>query len=134
MERSFARSMKSLDDVFAFVSDFFNSQGVSATTAFSIRFAIEELFTNLVKYNKNGKSDISVGLSVQGKNLVVQIKDIEEHPFDPTKAPDPDIHAPLENRRPGGLGIFLVKKMIDKVEYHHSENMSTITLVHSLEK
>jgi len=134
MERSFARSMKSLDHVFAFISEFFNNQVIGATVAFSIRFAVEELFTNLVKYNKDGKSEISLDLSIDGKNIVVHIRDYEKHPFDPTKAPDPDLHAPLENRRPGGLGIFLVKKMVDKVEYRYTENMSTITLVHSLEK
>jgi len=134
MQKSFARSTKSLDEIFDFIGGFFREHNVSNQVAFSIKFAVEELFTNYVKYNLSSQSEISLDLSIAGKNLVVHLTDLEARPFDPTKAPDPDLYAPLEQRRAGGLGIFLVKRMIDKIEYHHTDKMSTITLVQSLEK
>jgi len=134
MQKSFARSAKSLDEIFDFIGIFFREHKVSKQVAFSIKFAVEELFTNFVKYNLSSQSQISLDLSIEGKNLVVRLMDSEDHPFDPTKAPDPDLHAPLDKRRAGGLGIFLVKRMVDKIEYHHTDKMSTITLVQSLEK
>ncbi len=134
MQKSFARSTKSLDEIFNFIGGFFRQHKVDKDVAFSVKFAVEELFTNFVKYNLSSKSEISLDLSIDGKNLVVRLTDHEAQPFDPTKAPDPNLHAPLEQRRAGGLGIFLVKRMIDKIEYHHTDKMSTITLVQSLEK
>jgi serine/threonine-protein kinase RsbW len=134
MQKSFARSTKSLDEIFDFIGAFFRKHRVSKEVAFSVKFAIEELFTNFVKYNVSGKSDISLDISVDGRNLVVRLTDFEAEPFDPTKAPDPDLHASLDQRRAGGLGIFLVKRMVDKIEYHHKDKMSIITLVQSLEK
>ncbi|MBI3004735.1 MAG: ATP-binding protein [Ignavibacteriales bacterium] len=134
MQKSFTRSTKALDEIFDFIGTFFREHKVGKEVAFSIKFAVEELFTNFVKYNLTSKSEISLNLSIEGKNLVVRLMDSEAQPFDPTKAPDPDLHAPLEQRRAGGLGIFLVKRMIDKIEYHHTDKMSTITLVQSLEK
>lgn len=126
--------MKSLDGIFDFIADFFREKKVTERVAFSVKFAIEELFTNLVKYNPSSPSEISLELSIEGKNIVVRLTDSEAQPFDPTKAADPDLHSPLDQRRPGGLGIFLVKRMIDKIEYHHTDKMSTITLLQSLEK
>lgn len=126
--------MKSLDGIFDFIADFFLKNNVTERVAFSVKFAIEELFTNFVKYNPSSPSEISLELSIEGKNIVVRLTDSESLPFDLTKAADPDLSAPLENRRAGGLGIFLVKRMIDRIEYHHTDKMSTITLVQSLEK
>lgn len=134
MEKKFKRQIKSLERVFEFIASFFSAHRVGENASFAIKFAIEELFTNLVKYNPSGTSDIGITLAIEGKNIIVRIMDSESMAFDPTKAPDPDLHTPLEQRRPGGLGIFLVKRMIDKIEYHHTDKLSTITLVHSLEK
>ncbi|MBI4427648.1 MAG: ATP-binding protein [Ignavibacteriales bacterium] len=134
MQKSFRRSVKSLESVFSFIADFFRTHNVNDDVAFTVKFAVEELFTNLVKYNPSSQSEISLNLEIEGRNIVVRITDTESQPFDPTKSPEPDLQAPLEKRRAGGLGIFLVKRMIDRIEYHHTDKMSTITLVHSLEK
>lgn len=41
--------------------------------------------------------------------------------FDPTASPDVDIHAPIDERRPGGLGLHLIRRMVDSIDYRYSD-------------
>jgi len=50
------------------------------------------------------------------------------HPFDPTAAPEPDLSLPLERRRPGGLGIHLMRSMMDRVHYRRSDGSNILRL------
>jgi len=54
--------------------------------------------------------------------------------FDITKKPDPYLGASLDDRKPGGLGIFLTKKLVDDVQYHYRDRTSTITLKKKIRK
>lgn len=133
-EKSFKRSIKSLHEVFDFLMVFFEQNKIGETIAFNVKFAVEELFTNLVKYNSAGPTDITISLALDNEKLTVSIVDFELHPFDPTKTAELKLDGVLEQRRPGGLGIHLVKRMMDKFEYEHTEKQSTIRLVQFLEK
>ena len=97
---------------------------------FPIDLAIEEIFTNLVRHNPS-QSPIGILLSLTNDEVKMALTDFDSTPFDLTsEAPDVDINQPLEERKPGGLGVFLVKKIMDRVEYEHQSQsrMSTITL------
>lgn len=133
-EKAFKRSIKSLHEVFDFLMVFFEQNRIGETVAFNMKFAVEELFTNLVKYNSTSPTDITISLALDSEKLTVSIVDFEPHPFDPTKTAELNLDGVLEKRRPGGLGIHLVKRMMDKFEYEHTEQKSTITLVQFLEK
>jgi hypothetical protein len=61
-ERSFPRTFASLADIFAFTTEFFGREAIAETHRFAVDFAIEELFTNMVKYNAGNPHQIRIGL------------------------------------------------------------------------
>lgn len=129
MSARFRRDIGVLPDVFDLVGRFFSTEQIDPALRFPIDFVLEELFTNFVKYNPAGKSDIGILLALQGDELRVSLTDSDSAPFDLHKdAPVVDTNKPLEERKPGGLGVHLVKKMMDRVEYAHENRTSTITL------
>lgn len=133
IEQSFTKTFASLHSIFEFLNRFVTENRLDPSVAFSIKFSVEEVFTNMVKYNPNGKN-VSIKLNREGTRVSVELTDLEEKPFDITVAHDPNVNLPLEKRRPGGLGIFLIKKMMDQVEYRHNGTQSNITLVKYLER
>ena len=132
-ERKFKRELNSLEGVFGFISDVINENKINEGIAFSINLAVEELFTNMVKYNPGKAGDIVIRLGREDNQLRVDLIDIESKPFDITKTPEVDTGKPLDDRNPGGLGIHLVKKMMDNILYDYSNGTSTITLIKNLE-
>lgn len=86
-----------------------------------ISIAIDELFGNIAKYAyypEVGKA--TVQLKVEKDPLSVVITFIDNgKPFNPLELEEPDIHAPAEERSEGGLGIYLVKKSMDLIEYEY---------------
>lgn len=129
MERHFKRDLNALTDVFTFIDGFVDTESATADTAFPLRIAIEELFVNMVSHNPNGAGDISVGLESDGSKVTTTLMDLDSEPFDITEHESPDIHAPLEQRRAGGLGIHLVKRMMDEVYYEYKDRRTQIRLV-----
>ena len=70
-----------------------------------------------------------IRLRLDGDNLSIMLTDYDAPKFDmTTDAPDPGIDDPLEKRTPGGLGLLLVKKMMDRIEYRHENGIGTVLL------
>ena len=134
MQKAFSRDIQALDDVFDFLDTFIALHRLNDSVAFTIKFAVEEIFTNMVKYNSEGTNDIAIALQVDGEKATVRLVDFEAIPFDITKAESVNANLPIEKRKPGGLGIHLVKTMVDSVNFDHAENRSTITLTIRLDK
>jgi anti-sigma regulatory factor (Ser/Thr protein kinase) len=86
-----------------------------------------------VKYNEDGRHDISLSLGHTPEQLTVRITDFDVEPFDPTHAPAVDVDKPLGERQPGGLGLHLVRQMADTLQYEYAERRSTITFTKALE-
>ncbi len=133
MEKKFKRDIQVLGDVFNFVEESCSSLKINNDLLFSVNFVIEELFTNMVKYNQStSQSDISVGVEKQMGQLLIRLTDYDVDGFDITQAREVDTSATLEERGIGGLGIHLVKKMVDDIQYNYSNRQSTITLIKNL--
>ena len=129
MRAEFRRDVSQLDDVFRFVGSFFDAEGIDPAVRYAVDFAAEEIFTNFVKYNRDSGAGIEIDLSLRDGDLVMQLVDPDSGRFDiNTDAPEVDINQPLEERTAGGLGVHLVKRMMDRVEYRHEAGKSTITL------
>lgn len=133
MERSFPRRIDSLERIFAFAAEFFASERIDPRHHYAVDFALEEVFTNLVKYARDAAPEVRVVLDRTGSKLRVAVTAFETEPFDPTAAPDPPVDLPLEQRKPGGLGIFLTRKLMDTMDYRYEDRSSTITLTKHLE-
>ncbi len=134
MNRTFKRTLSALDAVFDFVDAFARAENLSDAASFPVRFAAEEIFTNLVKYNSASEYDIELQFRKDGDRLVLEFIDHTDKPFDLSAFPDVDVDRPLAERKPGGLGIHLTKQFVDEVQYSFDGGRSRTTLIKYLEK
>lgn len=132
MEGKFKRQIESLENISHFISQFITTNKIDDSLAFSINLIVEELFTNMVKYNTESSNDISISLKKDDRKLIIRLVDFGVKPFDVTKTGEVDTHQALEDRKVGGLGIHLVKRLVDKIDYEYSDGQSRITLVKNL--
>ena len=96
--------------------------------------AIEELFTNMVKYNAGGLGRIGLEIECTGKDVICSLTDPDSDRFDVNAMPDANIHLPVEQRRPGGLGIHLIRRMVDSIDYDYAGRRSRITFRKTLNR
>jgi len=90
---------------------------------------IEEIVTNCIKYGYNDTKEhvIEITLQFSGGSLVITILD-DGQPFDPLAAPEPDLHIDPEERPIGGLGLYLLRQMSDRMEYHRDGDKNRLTI------
>jgi sigma-B regulation protein RsbU (phosphoserine phosphatase) len=119
--REFARTFDSIERIFAFTAEVFDRHGLDRRLLPSIDFALEELFTNMVKYSTMSVADVRIEISRVAGGVEVALTDYDVEPFDVTRAPDVDITLPIEVRKPGGLGLHLIRRLVDSVEYAYSK-------------
>jgi anti-sigma regulatory factor (Ser/Thr protein kinase) len=127
MKKNFERSLDSLGKVFQFTERFLDQEAIDDSLRFPINFSIEELFTNMVKYNSEGPDRILLKLKRKLDRIEVSLVDSESEPFDITRANPADTTSPLEKREPGGLGLHLIRKMVDRIDYKYADGCSKIT-------
>jgi len=131
--RKFKRDLDSLDDIFKFMNDFSVKTGLDESVVFILNLVVEELFTNTVKYTPESTNKILLELKKEENNLIIHLTDFDVAAFDITKTAEVDTKQSLEERRVGGLGIHLVKQMMDKIEYEYKDRQSKIILIKHLE-
>ena len=134
MDKKFKRDLSSLDEIFKFINEFSAKTDVDESVVFTINLVVEELFTNMVKYASENKNKILLELKKNEDDLLIHLTDFDVDPFDISKTAEVDTQQSLEERRVGGLGIHLVKQMIDKIEYDYKNRQSKIILTKHLEK
>jgi anti-sigma regulatory factor (Ser/Thr protein kinase) len=120
MQRSFERSFDSIENIFAFTSDAFARQDIDPEFLPVVDLAVEELFTNMVKYSTMSSAAVRIDLARIDGGVEVTLTDYDVEPFDVTRAPDADIELPIEQRKPGGLGLHLIRRLVDSIEYEYS--------------
>ena len=112
--------------MFTFIADFLRRHGLDAGHSFDLDLLAEELFTNTVKYG-TGKGAIALGLDLEPDTIVLRLRDFGAQPYDVTR-PRPLPGGPLAERKPGGLGLHLVQRIADRLDYDHDGRVSTITV------
>ncbi len=134
MEKEFERELGALDEIFVFTDEFLATNDLSGEVAFSIRLAVEELFTNLVRHNCGGRQHINIELRRDSNRLVIKLTDFDVEPFDITKASPVDVRQSLMERRIGGLGIHLVRSVVDRLTYEYNDRTLRVTAIKKVEE
>jgi anti-sigma regulatory factor (Ser/Thr protein kinase) len=98
--RTFRRSFESLDAIAAFTGAFFAGAGIDPGLRPAIDLALEELFTNIVKYGGASRADVEIAMACIPGGVEVTLIDHDAAAFDVTRAPDADLSRPIEERLP----------------------------------
>ncbi|MFC1688910.1 ATP-binding protein [Pseudomonadota bacterium] len=127
MKKRYRRNFDQIQVIVEDTGRFFSEQGITDSLRMKVDLSIEELFVNMVTYNTETESDILIEMNALDGGIEVSLTDFDVERFDPTLAGDVDINAPLSDRTPGGLGLYLVLKMADSIHYEYDERKSKIT-------
>lgn len=113
----------------SWVENFAATHGVDGQDAAVINLALDELITNICSYgfDDDGEHAIALKLALDDDVLTASIQD-DGRPFDPLKAKTPDPSASLDQRQPGGLGLFLVRSLVDDIQYRRRGGANHLTL------
>lgn len=120
VERRFKRSFDALPAIFAFTAEVFAAHGIDPSLLQTVDLAVEELFTNMVKYNITSHAEVRIEMTAIEGGAEVTLTDYDVEPFDVTKSPEVDISVPIEQRQAGGLGLHLIRRLLDSIEYEYS--------------
>jgi len=126
MQRNFARNYDSLTAIYEFAEGILAQHQIAEAVRFPVHLAMEELFTNMVKYNPDCDSEIAVGVDVKGGRVTVELTEFDVDEFDVTRPREVDTGASLEDRTPGGLGLYLLQNIVDKLEYEYRDRRSRV--------
>jgi len=127
---SVERTFDSIPALVAFTAGAFARLRIDEKLLPAVDFAVEELFTNVVKYGTGSDAAVEVGLMAIDDGVELTLVDRDVAPFDVTRSPEVDIDAPIEQRTPGGLGLHLIRRMADSVEYEYkTESRRSLTTV-----
>jgi serine/threonine-protein kinase RsbW len=112
-----------------FIEELGEEWGLQATLVISLNLVLEEALTNIILYgfDDGGSHNIALDFKKAGDELIITIID-DGKEFDPTLRAEPDITLSVEDRPVGGLGIHLIKKIMNKVEYKRVENRNYLLL------
>ena len=112
-----------------FVDAFCASLHPAREDLLALQLALEETVTNVIShgYKDGGAHTFTVRLAVHERRITAIVTD-DAPAFDPLIRPEVDIHLPLDQRPIGGLGVHLVKKLMDRVHYEHRDGQNRLTL------
>lgn len=127
--KKFPRNVDELENIVAFTHDFFDAEDIDPSLRYIVDLCVEELFVNMVSYNKETTEDILIEMKPHVHGIEVSLTDFDVDRFDPRDVPPVDVDAPLELRSAGGLGLYLVLKMADAIHYEYRDRSSKITFI-----
>ena len=126
---------ENLDTVKAFVNQQLAQLNCPKEIRVKIDIAVEELFINIVSYAYASQEpgEVIVKMSFTNTPSAVTISFLDwGTPYDPLLHPDPDVTLPLEERQIGGMGLYLVKNLMDDVQYRYYDKHNETTIKKTL--
>lgn len=125
MRRDFKRHLNSLAPLYEFSEAIMTERKLPDGVRFPVHLAMEELFVNMVHYNPTVTTDIEVTVTVDDA-VTVSLVDNGGAEFDVTLKRDVDTDSPLEERKPGGLGVHLVQNLVDTLDYEYQDGRGEV--------
>lgn len=129
MKKKFNASMDELDNVLNFIDNGIKDINDNKLLM-KFNLVVEEIFVNIVSYaykDSDTNNTVTISINDNDDKTVITFIDGGKH-FNPLIKDDPDISLSADERPVGGLGIYLVKKMMDNVEYEYKDNKNILTI------
>ena len=130
----FDADFQSLDEIRDFVGEAASQVGFSKKEIYSIQLAADEASTNIIEHAYAGieGGQIEIECNVAGDELKIILRD-KGRSFDPSSVPEPKVKADLAERKIGGLGMYLMRKLMDEVYYESSPEGNTLRMIKRME-
>ena len=135
VERTFPARLDQMEPVQEFIGEQLEQYSCSPKVKFQLDVAVEEIFVNIAHYAylPEQEGEATVRCCVGGSPLQVTIQFLDHgKPFNPLAKKDADITLSAEERDVGGLGILMVKKSMDAVDYSYEEGKNILTIKKSI--
>ena len=128
-DRRYCASLQSVAECSDAFARWMQAAALPRSLAEPLSLALEELLVNIVAHGcaQDERCTFSVAAVCSAEGVVLTLRD-DGAGFDPTRARAPDIHAPLAQREPGGLGLWLVHHLVDKLTYRRVGDENELTL------
>jgi len=129
LRQTIGNTLTALPPLMTTVNCFLDQHAVPREAIFRINLAIEEIVTNIIKYGYDDTAPhaITVFLTLLPDTIRLRLED-DGHPFDPLQAPEPDIHASLDKRQVGGLGLLLVREIVGRIAYRRENDANILEM------
>lgn len=130
----FDANFDNLDEIREIVGEAARQVGFSDKEIFAIQLAADEASSNIIEHAYAGVTGgkLEIDLSTSDSKLIIIMRDYG-NPFDPSSVPEPNVKADLSERKIGGLGMYLMRKLMDEVSYESSpETGNILTMVKRL--
>ena len=124
---TFDASFDTLDEIREFVGEVARQGGFSDKEIYSIQLAADEASSNIIEhaYAGVGNGKIEIDCSISETELKIVMRD-HGRSFDPSTVPEPNVKADLSERKIGGLGMYLMRKLMDEVSYKSSADAGNV--------
>lgn len=129
MQQRYQRNFDELRRIVADTERFFAEHRIDPELRTPADLCVEELFVNMVTYNTETREQVLLEMSPVEGGIEISLTDFDVERFDPTELPDVDVDVPLAQRSPGGLGLYLVMKMVDSIHYEYRNRQSRISFI-----
>jgi anti-sigma regulatory factor (Ser/Thr protein kinase) len=125
--KRFTCSLQNLEAICNYITTYAKQARLNEAEIYAVQLAVDEATTNIIEhgYGDECASRIDITCEVLEDGLQVVIYDDAE-PFDPSSVAEPEINVSLDEIKPRGLGIFLMRKMMDEVSYESSPDKGNI--------
>lgn len=127
---------ENLNMMIDFIVDKYSEKVTDKKAIPKMRLVSEEALINVIDYaypDKNGELEICYEYDESGNFIEIRIID-EGKPFNPLEHDKPDLDTAVEDREIGGLGIFMIKQIMDKVIYERKDQQNILTLIKHISK
>ncbi len=116
------------------ITNYCKDIGVTEAVCYDIRLALEEAVSNTIKYGYDDQDvhTIHVRVEVNNQELLLEIED-DARFFNPLEAPAPDLALPVEKKPIGSLGIYLMRTLMDRIDYERSGTKNILRLIKVVE-
>lgn len=124
----FSRNANELPMIFHFLNAVMTENATNLKLLNELKLSVEEIFMNMVRHNKTTNKDIAIRIESYKNSVSITLTDHEDNPFDILDTDEIDFDEYFKQKKFGGLGIHLIKKLMDDLIFDHDAGKTTIKI------